>query len=769
MRNRFRRGLLLGLALVLAAVSAPSWRTAASDLASPYTGYGLIEGPFQIEVFVSPPVIMPGQTLTLDLKLRNISGSAATPALIIGLPQGTSLDRNLLPAGTTLNLQTGELNWLPTASQTGSVQQMSAELRVETAVIDDPEQEITVSVKIEGEEATVSIPIWIGIAPQINEILNPPQVAVGQPIQLRAEIDGSGPLTYSWALGDGRLVEVEAPQVVYPAPGIYRVRLEVSNPLTTVSIERPVTVVPHPAAQFTVDDLTAGVGQTIHFINQSGGQLPLAFAWDFGDGTTSDLAAPEHQYSAPGTYQVRLAVENDYGLSEAFWTLSVGLPPGADMTIADSVPSGVKVVGQASGDETVKLFAWNMGDGRTYEGPTISHVYRRMGDFYVSMTASNEFGSMEIGRWIQVTNGISWLYLPAVLNTGLLDDSLIQDASADPLGLDLEPVDLDEPFVMEPLPEGEGLGQTEQLLLYINEARRQFDLPPLLAVPQLSQAAGEHTSDMAAFRYTAHAGSDGSFPVERLLWHGYPSGYAGEATAWGFQYAYQAVEFWVNSPAHRRIILNRYATDVGTGFTVDYNAPNVWYWTAEFGNAGVPAAPPVLRLNGPGAASLVDLSDPELQAQLPMITDPVAYSWNWPLPLDESQQFVLYLYVGGEARPLAIVPQPWLGNRYVAESPAFPTALDYQSEIGLFEWQVKLEDRVGRVMVESERRTIVLAPDLSLPSPLPEVTATPLPTATPSPTPLVTPTPTAIAPAPTARPAEPTPPVFITATPVLAP
>ena len=51
----------------------------------------------------------------------------------------------------------------------------------------------------------------------------------------------------------------------------------------------------------------------------------VSFAWDFGDGTTSDLASPAKSWSAAGTYTVRLTVTDDDGAtSSATTTATIG-------------------------------------------------------------------------------------------------------------------------------------------------------------------------------------------------------------------------------------------------------------------------------------------------------------------------------------------------------------------------------------------------------------------------------------------------------------
>jgi len=40
--------------------------------------------------------------------------------------------------------------------------------------------------------------------------------------------------------------------------------------------------------------------------------------WDFGDGTESNMASPQHVYTQAGTYTIRLTVEDQSGDSDYF-------------------------------------------------------------------------------------------------------------------------------------------------------------------------------------------------------------------------------------------------------------------------------------------------------------------------------------------------------------------------------------------------------------------------------------------------------------------
>ena len=196
-----------------------------------------------------------------------------------------------------------------------------------------------------------------------------------------------------------------------------------------------------------------------------------------------------------------------------------------------------------------------MGDGRLTDGKQISHVYQRPGDFFVTMTAANDFGNTLISRWIHVDPGFLYLFLPFIHNSEASGVPAVPGGSTAGLSLPSEiatdgnttPIQVVR-FTLEANPDVERLSQIEQLYWYINEARRLHNLSPLTYTYELSLAAQHHSGDMAAVPGIMHTGSDGSSPAGRFYRFGYRGGYAGEATTWAFPHAYEAVAFWVNSP-----------------------------------------------------------------------------------------------------------------------------------------------------------------------------------------------------------------------------
>jgi PKD repeat protein len=606
-----------------------------------------ISGPLELSLDLDPAVAQPRDSVALQITLTNHQAHVATPELDLRLPAALSPRSSHLPAGTVLSYQDNTLSWSPIVGADGGVARLELTLSTSVADTNHPQQPVEVTLRYDGQQFSSAAEFWLGLAPTVAVRTSPALVPVGVPVQLTALIGGSGPFKQRWDLGDGRHLDANNPQVVYAQPGTYQVSVNVANPLATAMAKAGITVVATPAATFSLGDPMPTPGQPVEFVNQSGGQPPHTFVWDFGDGTTSNEANPIHAFHAPGTYTVRLLVENEHGVSETSQTVAVGVGPIVDLIIANSAGTGQVVHGQAYSDDSVSRLQWDMGDGRSYEGETVDHVYYVPGDYLVTVRGENDYGSSEVSQWLHVVADDFFMFLPMLASTGLSPvvetpdiapaDKIIGEAEASapgapparpveegslaeprlvpvesggaaaPLDQDtLDPAESQPPgdMLIDPLPieahDGTpvvlppsaplppGASPAESLLWYINEARRLHNLSPLAYNYELSIAAQMHSEDMAGNSDLMHDGSDGSMPAERQRRYGYTGFYGGEAVAWGWDTAVPVVEFWVNSPPHRVLILDPDIREVGVGYYADGRAPNIWYWTAEF---GVPPRP----------------------------------------------------------------------------------------------------------------------------------------------------------------------------------
>ncbi|MEM6522152.1 MAG: DUF2341 domain-containing protein [Bacteroidota bacterium] len=158
-------------------------------------------------------------------------------------------------------------------------------------------------------------------------------------------------IEYSWQFGDGTVSTSQNPQKQYFNPGTYVVTLNVTSDRNcTQSMTKGVVVDPLPVANFDVADACLGerilINNTTFF---SGSQI--AYAWDFGNGDTSDQTNPEYSYPESGVYQITLTATTDQGCVDAVSrSLTVidyqGVSAGEDATIDNG--SSIQLTGSGA-------------------------------------------------------------------------------------------------------------------------------------------------------------------------------------------------------------------------------------------------------------------------------------------------------------------------------------------------------------------------------------------------------------------------------------
>ncbi len=128
------------------------------------------------------------------------------------------------------------------------------------------------------------------------------------------------------------------------------------------------------------------------------------------------------------------------------------------------------------------------------------------------------------------------------------------------------------------------LANEQSIADQINQQRDANALPPLTLVSELTQAARRHSRDMADNNFTSHTGSDGSTAGQRMREAGYDWIAWGEIIGWGFGGdPERMVNWWMNSPTHRSIILSSTYEDYGVGYARNPSSDFGHYWTVNFG------------------------------------------------------------------------------------------------------------------------------------------------------------------------------------------
>lgn len=99
--------------------------------------------------------------------------------------------------------------------------------------------------------------------------------------------------------------------------------------------------------------------------------------------------------------------------------------------------------------------------------------------------------------------------------------------------------------------------------------RGRAGLPAVSASGSLMRAAQAHATFMARNGIMGHIGSGGSTMSQRIKASGYRACFAAENVAYGQSTADEVVVAWMNSPGHRRNMLDRRATQAAVASAID--------------------------------------------------------------------------------------------------------------------------------------------------------------------------------------------------------
>lgn len=206
---------------------------------------------------------------------------------------------------------------------------------------------------------------------------------------------------WHWTLDDGTVGNGATVIHSYTSAGTYNVVLQAANTFGCgITATKPVRVAPMPHAAFTYTVTSGATSDTYQFTSHSvviGGTI-TAYAWDFGDGTTSTAASPAHTYTVNGTYTVSQTVTTADGcMHTATAQIVVHKNPDinagftvndADQCLAGNSFAFTNTSTVAAGG-TITGYQWDFGDGSpvsTLASPT--HVYTPPGTYTVTLTVT---------------------------------------------------------------------------------------------------------------------------------------------------------------------------------------------------------------------------------------------------------------------------------------------------------------------------------------------------------------------------------------------
>ena len=176
---------------------------------------------------------------------------------------------------------------------------------------------------------------------------------------------------------------------VFSGAGVHNVTLQVEdNWGCESSVTQEVELI-NVQSLFVVDTLGC-TESAFTFQNLSTGKN-LKYLWDFGNGDTSNLENPTHQYSTQGIFSPCLTVTDMYGCSDVF-CIDDGIEiinPSVSFNMDNAFqPCPPMFVNFENTSSNVLYYKWDFGDGSGYsniENP--SHIYTTPGTYDVTLIA----------------------------------------------------------------------------------------------------------------------------------------------------------------------------------------------------------------------------------------------------------------------------------------------------------------------------------------------------------------------------------------------
>ncbi len=232
----------------------------------------------------------------------------------------------------------------------------------------------------------------------------PDTLVLCRPFTVNYQADATNAVSVFWDFGDPTTNNDTSssfnPSYTYPGPGTYTVTLTALNAQGCGDTAYAKAVIRN-AVRPDFDYVKVCPGEAVQFTSTSVSEAGniTRYSWKFGDGDTSDLANPVHQYNSGGTFTVSLEIFTDQGCSERILKLVTfhpkPLPAFNYQQVCLNQP--VQFNNQSSiASGSIASFEWDFGDGSPRgSGSNPQHSYSDTGTYVVKMIAISDQGCMD--------------------------------------------------------------------------------------------------------------------------------------------------------------------------------------------------------------------------------------------------------------------------------------------------------------------------------------------------------------------------------------
>lgn len=204
---------------------------------------------------------------------------------------------------------------------------------------------------------------------------------------------GPGIKSWKWYFGTGDSSSMQNPNYVYTTQGLFSVTLQITdstNCTSALTIPNYVQVGQRPNANFGWSDTLSCAVNAIQFFDST--DTATTWQWSFGDGGTSGLQNPNHQYNDTGYFNVILIAQLN-GCADTFIVDSAVYILGPVARFTDTM-NCINADSVFFADNSIPghYWTWKFGDGTIIDsvnrGDTF-HIYSGSGDYIAWLIVSD--------------------------------------------------------------------------------------------------------------------------------------------------------------------------------------------------------------------------------------------------------------------------------------------------------------------------------------------------------------------------------------------
>ncbi|OIR12954.1 MAG: hypothetical protein BEU05_00020 [Marine Group III euryarchaeote CG-Bathy2] len=272
---------------------------------------------------------------------------------------------------------------------------------------DDGDYTVTVTVSDGEEETSESATVSVAnVAPTLS-VTGPASGSEAQSRSFEADTSDveADTISVAWDFGDGETASGEDVTHTWADDGTYTITATASDEdggETTETFD--ITIANRaPTLELSASSTSGDEGDSFAFsaVTSDVTDDTVSVAWDFGDGQTASGLAVTHTFTDDGTFVVEvIASDEDGGVTSKKLYIDIDnvAPSLTNLQLPSSVKQGepitVSIEATDPGDDVISI-TWNMGDGTTYTGGTVTHTYDKAGTYTVTVCATDDDDGQE--------------------------------------------------------------------------------------------------------------------------------------------------------------------------------------------------------------------------------------------------------------------------------------------------------------------------------------------------------------------------------------